>query len=156
MAKFFVYIQSLINQLKLFFMATRSLIGKQNQDGSITSIYCHYDGYPEHNGVILQEYYSSPFQVDQLLALGNLSVLGREIGLKQDFNNRSTHFTNWCLAYGRDRGESNQQAQVSTRESFLSTDHGVDYLYLYNDEFEWECYNAWTLQLQNIPALVAA
>ena len=80
MSKFFVYIQSLINQLKLFFMATRSLIGKQNADGTITSIYCHFDGYPEHNGVILQEHYSTPVSVGELLALGNLSVLAEQIG----------------------------------------------------------------------------
>ena len=156
MAKFFVYIQSLINQLKLFFMATRSLIGKQNQDGSITNIYCHFDGYPQHNGVILQEHYSTPVKVDQLLALGNLSVLSEEVGEEQDFNDRTTHKDNWCLAYGRDRGENNQQATVNTRDEFFSDDHGVDYLYLYNNEFEWECYNAWTLEPQNIPALVAA
>lgn len=137
-------------------MATRSLIGKQNADGTITNIYCHFDGYPEHNGKILQEHYSTPVGVDQLMALGNLSVLAEQIGDKQDFNNYTTRNRNWCLAYGRDRGESNQHAQVSTREAFFNTDHGVDYLYLYNNEFEWECYNAWTLEPQNIPAAVAA
>ncbi len=131
MAKIFVYIQSLINQLKLFFMATRSLIGKQNTDGTITSIYCHFDGYPEHNGVILQEHYSTPVSVGELLALGNLSVLAEQIGDKQEFD-KPRLSKNWCLAYGRDRGESNQHAQVSTREAFFSTVHGVDYLYLYN------------------------
>jgi hypothetical protein len=137
-------------------MATRSLIGKLNEDGTITNIYCHFDGYPERNGVILQEYYSTPFKVDQLLALGNLSVLSKQIGEKQDFNKREIQNHDWCLAYGRDRGESNQQAQVSTRESFFSTDHGVDYLYLYNNDFEWECYNAWTLTPENIPAETTA
>jgi len=156
MAKFITYIQSLINQIKIIIMATRSLIGKQNQDGSVTSIYCHFDGYPEHNGVILQEHYSTPVSVGELLALGNLSVLAEQIGGKQDFDNYATRNRNWCLAYGRDRGESNQHAQVSTREAFFSTDHGVDYLYLYNNDFEWECYNAWTLEPQNIPAAVAA
>ena len=134
-------------------MATRSLIGKLNSDGTITNIYCHYDGYPEHNGVILQEHYYTPFKVDQLLALGNLSVLGELIGEKQSFDDR---IPGSCLAYGRDRGESNQQAQVSTRESFFSTDHGVDYLYLYNNEFEWECYSAWDLSSVTIPTAATA
>ena len=108
-------------------MATRSLIGKLNSDGTITNIYCHFDGYPEHNGVILQEHYYTPFKVDQLLALGNLSVLSEQIGEKQDFDSYSTRNNDWCLAYGRDRGESNQQATVSTHEEFFSDDHGVDY-----------------------------
>ena len=87
-------------------MATRSYIGKLNPDNTVSYIYCHYDGYPEHNGVILQEHYSTPFKVDQLLALGDLSVLAEEIGDKQDFNDYVNRNRNWCLAYGRDRGES--------------------------------------------------
>ena len=137
-------------------MATRSLIGKQNADGTITNIYCHFDGYPEHNGVILQEHYSTPAKVDQLLALGNLSILGELIGEKQEFDNYHKRNNNWCLAYGRDRGELNQQAQTNTREDFFSTDHGVDYLYLYNNEFEWECFDGWTLNPDTIPAAVTA
>jgi hypothetical protein len=137
-------------------MATRSLIGKLNLDGTITNIYCHFDGYPEHNGVILQEHYYTPFKVDQLLALGNLSVLSEQIGEKQDFDSYSTRNNDWCLAYGRDRGESNQQATVSTHEEFFSDDHGVDYLYLYNNEFEWECYSAWDLSSVTIPTAATA
>ncbi len=34
-------------------MATRSNIGIVNEDGSITGIYCHYDGYPEYVGKML-------------------------------------------------------------------------------------------------------
>lgn len=133
-------------------MATRSLIGKQNTDGTITNIYSHWDGYPEHNGVILQEHYNSPVKVDELLALGNLSVLGEEVGESQDFNDRNTQKDNWCLAYGRDRHEPNQEAKTVSHKEFFSTKHGVDYLYLYNNEMEWECYNAWTLHPENIPA----
>jgi len=144
----YFYPVSKTKPIKIIFVATRSLIGKQNQDGSITNIYCHYDGYPEHNGAILKKYYSTPVGVDQLIALGNLSILAEEIGEKQDFYNIKSQRDNWCLAYGRDRGESNQHAQVSTRESFFSADRGVDYLYLYNNEFEWECYNARTLKPQ--------
>jgi len=32
-------------------MATRSNIGIVNEDGSVTGIYCHWDGYPENNKV---------------------------------------------------------------------------------------------------------
>ncbi len=135
-------------------MATRSLIGKQNTDGTITNIYCHWDGYPDHNGVVLQEYYNSPAKVDELLALGNLSFLGRVIGGKQDFDNRNRE-NDWCLAYGRDRGEKNQEASTVTREEFFNKDSGVDYLYIYNNEFEWECYDAWSSTPVNISAETA-
>ena len=40
-------------------MATRSNIGIVNEDDSITAIYCHWDGYPEHNGKILLNHYNN-------------------------------------------------------------------------------------------------
>ena len=137
-------------------MATRSLIGKLNSDNTVSYIYCHYDGYPEYNGVILQEHYDTPFKVDQLLALGDLSVLGEVIGEKQDFNNYSTRNNNWCLAYGRDRGESGVKMRTVSQDEFFNSRDYVDYLYLYNNDFEWECYNTGTLELQNIPAETTA
>lgn len=124
-------------------MATRSLIGKQNADGTITKIYCHWDGYPEHNGMILTQFYNTPAKVDELLALGNLSVLGSSIGEKQDFDDID-HTKDWCVAYGRDRGEKNQLAETVNRTTFFSSKNGVDYLYIYNNEFEWECYDGYS------------
>ena len=94
-------------------MGTRSHIGKKFQDGTIKYIYCHFDGYPEHNGAILKEHYIDEAKVDALLELGDLSILGEEIGEQQDFNNISTHNDEWCLAYGRDRGETNIQAKTA-------------------------------------------
>ena len=38
-------------------MATRSFIGKLNHDGSITVVYCHWDGYPEGVGETLVKHY---------------------------------------------------------------------------------------------------
>ena len=119
-------------------MATRSLIGKLNSDGTVTHIYCHWDGYPSHNGFLLQEYWNTPFKVDQLLALGDLSSLGKEIGEQQDFNGLRNR--DWCMAYGRDRGQSNTGARTVSREDFFGDEDYIDYFYLYNKDFEWECY----------------
>ena len=38
-------------------MATRSRIAIENQDGTVKSIYCHWDGYISHNGKISFENY---------------------------------------------------------------------------------------------------
>lgn len=137
-------------------MATRSYIGKLNPDNTVSYIYCHYDGYPEHNGVILQEHYSTPFKVDQLLALGDLSVLGEVIGEKQDFDVYSTRNNNWCLAYGRDRGESGIEMNTVSKDEFFDNKDYIDYLYLYNNDFEWECYNTYGLYLETIPTAATA
>ena len=39
-------------------MATRSVIAKTQPSGKIKASYCHFDGYPEHNGKILASYYT--------------------------------------------------------------------------------------------------
>ena len=38
-------------------MSTRSRIAIKQNDGTYKSIYCHSDGYLEHNGYILYNYY---------------------------------------------------------------------------------------------------
>ena len=43
-------------------MGTRSAIAMKTEDG-IRSIYCHWDGYVDHNGRILKEFYSTDEKV---------------------------------------------------------------------------------------------
>ena len=119
-------------------MATRSYIGVKNPDQTVSYIYCHYDGYPEHNGAILIEYYVSMERVNELMKLGDLSILGKFIGEKQDFNNR---IPDCCLAYGRDRGETGVGAVNGTYNDLIN-DHDVDYVYIFDGEF-WECYRTY-------------
>lgn len=110
-------------------MATRSRIGIKREDGTIRSIYCHWDGYPEHNGNILNKHYTSVDKINQLLDLGDISVLAPEIGEKQDFSNR---VDNWVLAYNRDRGQENVKAAIhTTTKKFL--DAGEEYNYLFEN-----------------------
>ena len=121
-------------------MSTRSLIGKLNPDHTVTYIYCHFDGYPSGVGNTLMKHYDSPILIDQLLALGDLSVLGSTLGEKQDFSNYNSE-SGWCLAYGRDRGESNTEAKIASVEDYFeSSRHGEDFKYLYFEN-EWSAYD---------------
>jgi hypothetical protein len=122
-------------------MATRSTIGIiDNRTGVVTSIYCHWDGYPEHNGRMLVEYYSDPLKIQELLALGALSSLGEAIGEKHDFN---TNSQSYCTAYGRDRGETQVGPQTQdSLEEFLS--NGEEYNYLWDGQ-RWNCFEGKTL-----------
>ena len=122
-------------------MSTRSLIGKLNPDNTVTYIYCHFDGYPSGVGSTLTRYYNSPILIEQLLALGDLSVLGPEIGKQQDFSDRDNLNRNWCLAYGRDRGEEGTGAKIIDVETYLDqANHGEDFKYLYLEN-EWDAYD---------------
>ena len=123
-------------------MGTRSTIAKENADGTITSIYCHWDGYPEGVGQTLADHYTDPTKIDQLLALGDISILDNEIGEQHDFDNRTE---GWTLAYGRDRGETGIYAlphmDVDGWKA-IRRDSGCEYGYLWmNGTTVWTIFN---------------
>ena len=49
-------------------MATRARIGLKLEDGSILSVYHHWDGYPEWLGVTLKERYNTKEKIAELIS----------------------------------------------------------------------------------------
>lgn len=102
-------------------MATRSTIALEFADGTIQQVYCHWDGYLDHNGYILRDNYSNPFKLQELIDLGDLSVLGKEIGVEhpfdgptfgtQEYADYKAKFGDMCKFYGRDRKEDRTSAR---------------------------------------------
>lgn len=89
-------------------MATRSFIIVANPKGDFTGSYCHWDGYPSHNGRILLEHYSSKAKARELINLGWLSSLGERAKPLDPFNHTyDNKEPGTTVAYGRDRGETN-------------------------------------------------
>ena len=66
-------------------MGTRSTIALEYADGTVEQVYCHWDGYLDHNGAILAEHYSDPFKLRDLIDMGDMSSLGKSIGKKHPF-----------------------------------------------------------------------
>jgi hypothetical protein len=60
-------------------MGTRSTIALEFADGTVEQVYCHWDGYLEHNGKILAKHYMDPFKVKELVALGGFSSLDKTV-----------------------------------------------------------------------------
>jgi hypothetical protein len=89
-------------------MGTRSTIALEFADGTVQQVYCHWDGYLEHNGKILQEHYSDPFKLRDLIDLGDMSSLGERIGTQHAFEKAPE---GECTFYGRDRNESGCEAR---------------------------------------------
>jgi hypothetical protein len=102
-------------------MGTRSTIALEYADGTVEQVYCHWDGYLEHNGQILLKHYSNPFILRDLIDLGDLSSLRPTIGTKHAFSQfelRAEEVAgfkllteNMCTFYGRDRGEDGASAK---------------------------------------------
>jgi hypothetical protein len=117
-------------------MSTRTRIAVENADGSFTSIYTHWDG-ADHGPILLANYHA-PSQVAALMALGDLSSLGNYLVPPDGAPHSYSHpARDVCVAYGRDRGEtevgsahsSNLKALVS-----LARDCDAEYLYIFRGD----------------------
>ena len=116
-------------------MGTNSYIGMERDDGSVTYIYCHWDGYPSHNGAVLLEHYASAERMEQLLALGDISSLAARLYPTQTslhgFGSDSEDGV--VVAYHRERGE--KWDGVKPKEAASMTDipqnNGAEYIYVW-------------------------
>lgn len=115
-------------------MGTRARIGIVEPDGSVTSIYTHWDGYPDHHGPILLNHYATEERVRALLTLGDLSVLDENLGEKHDFDIRPKGV---CTAYSRDRGEAGVDARRSASVDDLK-EIAEEYTYLFRPGTGWQ------------------
>lgn len=116
-------------------MATRSNIAIVNQDKSISSIYCHWDGYPEYVGKLLLNHYTTSDIVNELLNLGNLSNLDKNVN-PTDIHTFDKPEEGVCVAYGRERGEKDQEAIVFEDLGEFedsASNSWADYQYLFED-----------------------
>ncbi len=68
-------------------MATRSAIGLKLPDGTISAIYCHWDGYLSGVGRVLENSYQDAEKIKQLLELKELISLGSTISSCSPFKN---------------------------------------------------------------------
>ena len=131
-------------------MGTRSTIAVKHGN-RIKAVYCHWDGYIEHNGQILLENYDST-KANFLVALGDISSLGENIGKQHSFDLRAvegSEESTWTTFYGRDRGEQGQEFKSfaseaewmdyydgSGAEYYYIMDNGVWYVSAYRKEFQ--------------------
>jgi len=129
-------------------MGTRSRIAVMHGD-VCKSVYCHWDGYLQYNGSLLQKHYDS-VKANQLVALGDLSSLRPEIGVEHPFGYHGSdiskedyekQFSEMCTFYARDRGETGTEFKTAhTFEEFLTQVDNCcgEYYYVMKDG-EWFC-----------------
>jgi hypothetical protein len=101
-------------------MATRSRIAVKQQDGTIKSIYCHWDGYPLHNGAILLEHYTRE-KADMLMEVGDIRVLDAKSEY-DIFDSEGKHHNDF--------------------DSFLEDafSMGEEYVYVLMEDDQWYCF----------------
>ena len=115
-------------------MSTRSAIGYFTPEKTVRAVYCHWDGYPSNNGRILMEHYTHEDKILTLVALGDISSLGQNIGFKKDrpAGNRlrtETYF------FERDLGETDvDYVEFDDVQAYVEymKDVNVEFVYLWN------------------------
>jgi hypothetical protein len=125
-------------------MGTRSVIAVMHGTNA-KAVYCHWDGYLEHNGKILQEHYNS-VKANELVSLGDLSCLRPNIGEKHAFSKLDipqeqreafeAEHDNSCTFYMRDREETGCEFKTLTDfDKFLEyfNNVGADFAYIMRD-----------------------
>jgi hypothetical protein len=105
-------------------MATRSRIAIENEDGSVKSIYCHFDGYLSGVGKTLFNHYDKE-KLEKLIELGDISSL--------EASPEST------VAYCRDRGEDLNITTFSDMGELFENglNSGVEYIYCLTRNGTW-------------------
>ncbi len=131
-------------------MATRSTISIREVDNTVRTIYSHWDGYPSHNGKLLLEHYTDVDKIRELISLGDISVLDKELHpIGEGYINKweggeyvrvrtdkphsfDQRWDGVCLFYKRDRNEPKYDNMLPYRIYKRFPDEGEEYDYMFD------------------------
>jgi len=119
-------------------MSTHALVGVMHGT-KFKAIYVHSDGYLRYTGKVLLEHYNST-KANNLVAMGDCSVLGKEIGNKVSFNDPIVFEDGvavQCRFYGRDRDECSPFATYNSVAEALSN---WEHVYVMDTNGVWQYY----------------
>ena len=127
-------------------MATRGRVGLELADGSILSIYSHWDNYPEWAGRILRTHYNTREKVAELVDEGDVSCLWTDD--RWDGSGDGSYGPNH-YAY---RGDDCPPRLDANKYDYLAD--GEEYAYIYNLKGEWVCYDRHQFEDDKEPEVV--
>ena len=118
-------------------MSTNATIAVQREDGSVRSIYLHWDGYESHAMPLLTGFHYTQERAEALIALGGLSVLDKSIECP-DGHTFEEPVRGYCIAYARDRGEDLEIDGYDTLAEFEADLYQNTYLFADGSWKVWE------------------
>ena len=127
-------------------MATRSRIGLELKNGSILSVYHHWDGYPEWLGRILTTHYNTRAKAAELIDGGDMSSAWTNAG----WNNETVE--QGPLYYSQ-RGDNCPPRLDADLCEYLLPDNSEEYAYVFRNG-EWVCYNMNQFDDSKLPEIV--
>ena len=139
-------------------MGTRSAIGYLEPSGSVRAVYCHWDGYPEHQLPILEKHYSSTDKVKDLIRPGSMSSLrtrntwetyssplmkdeNGDIALDEEGNLRKDGDREPQPLYHHERGDEDPPHSSDFPLNYWFHSRDCEYLYVFDGK-KWITYSA--------------
>ena len=122
-------------------MGTRSAIGYLQPSGSVRAVYCHWDGYPDHQLPILEAKYNTLAKVKALIKPGSMSSLESEHTWDYEYRDSQP-------LYHAERGHGDKPKTSSNAFDYWR-DQDCEYLYVF-DGTKWITYSL----LQPAPGLL--
>lgn len=120
-------------------MSTRATISIINKDGSVNSIYNHWDGYPSGLGLTLEEFYNEESLVRELISLGDASTIQPKLHPENpETHDFYTPEEGVSVFYGRDRGEDDVGTKKFSSLLDALYDFGERFNYVFQDG-KWYC-----------------
>ena len=130
-------------------MATRGRVGLELADGSILSIYNHFDSYPEFLGVKLVENFNTREKVEALVDLGDISALWTNLG----WNNETLPETG-PLPYSSRGEDCPPRLDATLIDDYLLGENNEEYHYIFTRNNQWVCYNMHQFDDSKLPEVV--
>ena len=130
-------------------MSTRSRIGIELKNGSVLSVYHHWDGYPEWLGRILKTHYNTREKVAELIDGGDMSSCWTNERWSNDLLDR--HREEYGPNYYSYRGEDSPPRLDENKYDYLA--EGEEYAYIYTLNGEWICYNRHQFEENTMPTI---
>ena len=112
-------------------MATRSRIGIELSDGSILSVYHHWDGYPTWLGRILNTHYTTREKVEDLIDGGDMSSAWTNCGWNNETRPKGP-------MYYSERGEDCPPRLDKDMEEFFSVGEEFSYIFRNGNWFAYD------------------
>ena len=127
-------------------MATRGRIGIELKNGSILSVYHHYDSYPEWLGRILKTHYNGKSLASELIDGGDMSSCWTD----ERWDDTGVEGV-YGPQYYSQRGEDCPPRIDRNLKVFLA--FGEEYSYIFRNG-EWVCYNMHEFEDSKLPEVV--
>lgn len=134
-------------------MATRSTIAIENLDGTVSQVYCHWDGYLEGVGATLLKHYNTREAVQKLISGGAISSLGEYVSEEVEPFDRVLDGPDYTVYYTY-RGEEIKIHNFSSLNDYEENHAFEEFEYIFTKDDVWSVFQSKTADWDDLECLL--